>query len=159
MEELRDLKIRASQLKHTGQYDTALAIRLRLEQRQIEAEATVEDRALNLNWIAYLGVRCGNLKEAERAARQCLRTYGPIAAPDDPTLATYISMLAMVLAESSQFDDAICFAETAIDRFVQSGHDAAFVEARRYEVARMRRGEPGPYLERSPTTSPPSPES
>jgi tetratricopeptide (TPR) repeat protein len=144
-----ELEKQARQLKQAGRYSDALLLRLEFERRQIEAETPNRDRARNLNWIAYLAVQTDRFSVAARAARKCLELYAPTATANDPVLASYTFMLAAVLAEARQFDEAVAYGETAIRLFSESGHDAAFLEHRRADVARMRNGDTQPYLERS----------
>jgi hypothetical protein len=146
---LPELKEQAQRLKRAGRNSDALFLRLELEQRQSEASMAARERACNLNVIANLAVRTDRFSIAERAARRCLEVYAPIARELDPALATYTGMLAAVLAEARQFDEAVEYGERAIRLFTESGHDARFLDYRKADIARMRNRDAQPYIERS----------
>jgi hypothetical protein len=148
MSTLSELEVQARDLKNADRYSEAFAVRLRLEQLHVEGNSPVRDQIGNLNWLAYLGVHTGNLADAERAARKCLDLYRAVAGAADEKLATYTMMLSAVLAEAGKFSEAARTGDVAVELFVASGHDAEFVQQRRADVTRMRRGEPTRYLDR-----------
>jgi hypothetical protein len=128
----------------------ALRLRLELELRLNELGATVVEQTSNLSWIAFFAVCTGNLGEAERAARRCVDLYRPQARGDrDERWATYLMMLADILAEREKFEDAVPYAEAAVAIFAANhGEDSAFVQGRRRDVRRMRARDLGQYLDR-----------
>lgn len=149
-EEMSTLERKAYALKDAGDYPGALALRLRLEQMQSQSDESPTVRALNLNYIAYLGVHTGNLIEAEAAARRCLEFYKPIEKADNERLATYLMMLASVLAEARKFEEAVIYGEQALKAFAYNHKDNdRFLQDTRKRVERMRNKGAGPYLDKS----------
>ena len=130
-------------------YADALRLRLEIEQRKDQTQTGPAEQAKNLNWIAFLAVCAGDLEEAERAAKKCLEVYRIASSEKNEKYATYVMMLAMVLAESGKFDEAIAHGEEAVALFSQL-HDEgdSFVEFRKHDIQRMRAKELPPYLER-----------
>jgi tetratricopeptide (TPR) repeat protein len=147
--ELASIKKQAEELKLSGKYSDALRLRLALEQLYEQRGFSAVEQSLNLNWIAFLSVHSDNLDEAERAARKCIAVYRPVSANQDETLATYLMMLSLVLAEKRDFDEAIVYGEQAVAIFANIHSDASnFVKARKADITRMRNKTLQPYLDR-----------
>ena len=71
-----------------------------------------------------------------------------MATRDDERLATYLMMLAFILAMRDEFDEAVARGEEALAIFqVNHGVDHPFVRQAESELGRMRRGE-APSLDR-----------
>lgn len=144
-----DLEKRSFDLKISGDYSGALQLRLELELLHSQLNSNPSRQSRNLNQIAYLGVHLGKLREAERAAGRCLEIYRPISVAPDETLATYLFMLAAVLAESGKFDEAVSVGEEAVAIFAERhGEDSSFVQFRKKDIMRMRNKDTAPYLDR-----------
>jgi tetratricopeptide (TPR) repeat protein len=147
-QDLADIKSEAGRLKMKGRFVDALRLRLQLEELYERHAIGAVEQSLNLNWIASLAVRTGNLDEAERAARKCLEIYRPVATDRDNRLATYLCMLSAVLAERREFDEAVTRGEEAVVLFAQiHGENSSFVQYRRVDIDRMRRKDTRPYLD------------
>jgi hypothetical protein len=144
-----DLERRARELKLTcPDYAGALRVRLELEDWHARSGAGVHERTRNLNQLALLAVHAGVLGEAERAARECVELYRPIATERDERLATYVMMLSAVLAEARNFEEAVVHGERAVEMFAaHHGAQDSFVLYRKRDVDRMRAGDTGPYLD------------
>lgn len=143
-------KTQAEELKQQHKYADALRLRLELERLYEREDAGPVEQSLNLNWIAFLGVHSRDLAEAERAARKCVEIYRPVATHRDQHLATYLFMLATVLAEKREFDEAIVPGEEALALFAQFlGESNSFVQYRRKDIERMRQKDTQPYVEDS----------
>jgi hypothetical protein len=146
--ELVEIQQEAARLKMQRRFADALCLRLQLEQLYEQHGVGAKEQASNLNWIASLGVRAGNLEEAERVARKCVEIYRPVSTERDQLLATYISMLSAVLAEKREFDEAVTHGDEAVALFARIlGENDSFVQYRRMDVERMRRRDTGPYLD------------
>lgn len=142
-----DLEEEAQRLKGAYDYSGALQARLKLEQLHRQFNEPPVQQSKNLNFIAFLGVHTRNLDEAERAARLCLELYRAVAEKKDEKLATYIMMLAAVLAENRKFEEAVIFGEEAVALFARNhGDNDSFVQYRKRDVERMRNKDTRPYL-------------
>lgn len=143
------LREQAIRLNLEGDRAGALRLRLELEQRLQELGATVGEQTSNFNWIAFFAVCTGDLGEAERAAKECVELYRPRAGDRDEKWATYLMMLADILAERGKFEDAVPHAEAAVAIFAANhGEDSAFVQGCRRDLRRMRSRDGGQYLDR-----------
>lgn len=148
-ETIRDLQIRARAANLNRDHANALALRQEVERLQMAEGTVATDVAKNLNWIAFFAVCVGDLAEAERAARRCVEVFATVPNGASETMATYLSMLSGVLAESGKFGEAVLFGDRAVSIFAANhGDDSQFVKYGRLDVDRMRREEPGPYVDR-----------
>ena len=147
MQTADDIEASARQHKLTGDFATALELRLRLE--QLIADCDADRRSKNYNWIAFLAVHTGDLQNAVRAARQSLELYSSLVVQPDARLATYTFMLACALASAGHFEEAVAYGDRAVELYEKTGHDPNYVAYRRRDVARMSECESGVYLDRT----------
>jgi hypothetical protein len=146
-----DLERQAQNLKWVQRdYVGALHLRLELERLHGRTGASVTQQVKNLNMMAHVAVHAGALGEAERAARKCLELYGPLATDNDERLATYLMMLACVLAERGKFEEAVVHGEQAVAIFrVNHGEQDSFVAYRKLDIERMRAKDCHPCLDKA----------
>jgi hypothetical protein len=98
--------------------------------------------------VCYKSLRDGDRAKAERAARRCLTTCRDTAVGAE-RYATYLFMLAAVLAECGKFDEAIAYGEEAVALFGRLyGESDSFVEFRKRDLQHMRDGVLRRYIER-----------
>jgi len=144
-----DLEKEAQDLKEAGDYFGALRLRLKLEQKHQQINECQTQQSRNLNYIAFLAIHTGNVNEAERAARRCLELYRPIAKTHDEKLATYVMMLACVLAESRKFEEAVTIGEEGVAMYAKIlGKSNSYVQDCEKRIERMRHNDTRPYLDR-----------
>lgn len=133
----------AELLEQRSDFAGALAMRLKHEAEHATEERDPYDHAKVLNHIAYLAMNAKDLPQAERAARECLRVFGPPATDRDEEYGAYLMMLVSVLAEQNRFDEAIPLAEEAITHFIGAyGAKSRFVLDRKKDLERLREGLP-----------------
>lgn len=139
----------ARQSKLLGRYAEARMLRAELERLHDQVGANLTEQVKNLNQLAFLAAACGEPAEAVRAAEKCLATYRRVPNGRDETLATYLMMLACVLAEAGRFCEAVLYGEESLSLFGRLyGEQSEFVEFRAKDVERMRQGEVRPYMDR-----------
>src|SRR4051794_28633029 len=112
-----DLEREARELKASGKHGDALRLRQEIERGHDRDGVGPVERAVNLNYMAFLAVCVGDLDEAIRAARKCLEVYRTASTEKNEKCATYLMMLSCVLAESGKFDEAIRHGEEAVAVF------------------------------------------
>lgn len=139
----------AGRCKGAGRFSEALAIRQTLERVYDESSAEPIRQAKSLNMLAYLAACRGERSEAVRAAFKCLALYARVVEPNPHRLATYVMMLAYVLAEDRQFREAVVYGDEALMLFARLlGQDDTFVQDRARDVESMRRTEVREYLDK-----------
>lgn len=139
----------ALQSKLLGRYAEARALRAELERLHDQAGTDPTEQVKNLNQLAFLAAACAELPEAVRAAEKCLATYRHVPNRRDEVLATYLMMLACVLAEAGRFSEAVPYGEEALSLFGRlHGEQSEFVEFRAKDVESMRQGEVRPYIDK-----------
>ena len=147
--ETSTLRRQASALKLAGDLAGALKLRLDLDELYQRYNDDIGKRAENLNYIAFLGLSTGQFDLAERAARESVAIYRPVASSSDEKLATFLFMLSCVLAERSTFLEAMVLGQEAIGIFRKNhGETDSFVRSRELDLQRMRNGEVGEYIDR-----------
>ena len=162
------LKSQSNDLKQQGRYQAALELRLEVQRLLRELGSPPNEMALNLNYMAILAAHAGNLDQAERAARECLAVFRPVRSPGkggylklcdrcpDEKLGTYYEVLAWVLAERRQFEEAQASAECSLDYFMRSGlHEDGddFIRGRKCILLRIRNRDTLPYFQSYPAQS------
>lgn len=146
---LEELDSKARQSKQLGRFAEAMTLRQELERHQDQIVADPAERAKNLNQLAFVAAIGGDPSEAVRAAQKCLSNYMQVPKRRDETLATYVMMLAYVLAESGRFCEAVAYGEEALELFMAIyGKENDFVVSRAKDIQCMRIGEARSYLER-----------
>lgn len=139
----------ARRLKGVGKFVEAKLLRTELERIHDQSAADATVRVSNLNMLAFLATCSGDLAEAVRAAEKCLSIYREMPHRRDEKLATYLMMLACVLAEAGRFVDAVAHGEEAFSLFRRCyGEKDEFTQFRARDVECMRRGEVRHYIER-----------
>lgn len=133
----------AELLEQRGDHAAALSLLLKYEAAQSQTDRDPYEQAKSLNHIAYLAMLAKDLPQAERSARKCLEVFGPPATHRDEEYAAYLMMLASVLAEQQQFEQAIPLAEEALSHFSNAfGEKSRFVQDRKKDLDRLRQGLP-----------------
>ena len=149
MELARCIRLQASTAKHERRFRDALRLRVELDALLTSIDAPLAERCSNLNMMAFLGLQIGDYATAERAARSCVELYQCVDEKKSESWATYLSMLASVLAETSRFDEAAGYEERALEIFEQNhGSASDFVKIVAAHLERMRSKSPGFYIER-----------
>lgn len=149
LEEREALLAEGQKLKYAFRLAEALEVFLRLEKIQEESEPDVGRRALHLNRIASVALRLHRYPEAERAARKCVEIHLAAGLPIDTRYATYLGMLAGVLAERGKLDEAVPFqreSNAIHERFLEP--DSSFLMWRRIDLLHMQQGRIGKYIGR-----------
>ena len=139
----------AHKSKLLGRFAEAMALRAELERLHDQIGANPTEKVKNLNQLAFLAACSGAPAEAVRAAEKCLTIYRQVPNTREETLATYLMMLAYVLAETERFSEAIPLGEEALSLFGRfHGEQSDFFQFRAKDIESMKKEEVRPYLER-----------
>ena len=149
MELARCIRLQASTAKHERRFRDALRLRVELDALLTSIDAPLAERCSNLNMMAFLGLQIGDYATAERAARSCVELYQCVDEKKSESWATYLSMLASVLAERGNFDEAVGFGESAFKQFaLNHSPNSEFLKYRSLALERMRSKWLGYYIDR-----------
>lgn len=140
-EHLNDLHSRAHELKLKRDFVGMLPIREEIARVLEEARAGAKQVGNALNYLGALNLQLKRYAVAETYARRSISYFQEHGGQDHEVLATYIQLLAWILAFDGRFADAIPLAEKAIIEYsVFHSPEDDFLTRRKAELEDLRIG-------------------
>lgn len=140
-ERVNDLSRRAGELKLARDFTGMLPLREEIASILEEAGADPKRVANALNYLAALNLQLKRYSVAETYARRSVFYYEEHGAEDREALATYVQLLAWILAFQGRYEEAIPCAERAIAEYsVFHTPDDDFLTQRKAELEDLRNG-------------------
>jgi|GEM_PF-3253444 len=145
---LNEIEDEARRAKWTD-WKRALRLRLELDELLDQFSDKPARQANNLNQLAWLAAHCDDSDLAVWAAEKCVAIYSQIPDRSNSALATYLMMLASMLAEADRFEEAIPCAQSATALHADLlGETNDFVVACRQRIEDMRNQVVRHYIDR-----------
>ncbi|MCA8988137.1 MAG: tetratricopeptide repeat protein [Planctomycetaceae bacterium] len=140
-ERVNELTRRAGELKLARDFTGMLPLREEIASILEEAEADSKRVADALNYLAALNLQLERYSVAETYARRSVVYYEEHGAENREALATYVHLLAMILAFQGRYEEAIPYAERAITEYsVFHTPDDDFLTRRKAQLEDLRKG-------------------
>lgn len=138
-DEISELHRRAAECKRWRDFAGVISLREEISRILEEDGASVKALASSWNYLAAGNLALKRYAEAEHYARKSVSYYEGHDGSCRETLATYLGLLARILACQRKFDEAVMVGERAVTEYsVFHGHQGDYVIARKADVEEYR---------------------